>query len=148
MPISMPESGTLSIKTVFPKIFLQDSALACAIPGRRKPVEIAGLTRGAHRWARYRNLSTRKDYIVIFSIFMCSFSTAQAKHGRQEVQRPPKLRAQGNDQNHLFGLWKRVRGPLQTNRGTARLLPRVPSEAPEAPLLNPAIFSSLHFPKG
>ena len=88
----------------------------------------------------------KKGYIVIFSIFKCSLDKLHRQNnGRQKNERPEELWAQGNDKNHLFGLWKRVRGPLQANRGKARLLSRVPSEAPEAAILIIPIFSTSFF---
>lgn len=62
-------------------------------------------------------------------------------NGEKEFWWSEKLRSQRNDKDCLRRLWKRVRSPLQANRGQACVLQRLPPETPETPVLILSFFS-------
>ena len=55
-----------------------------------------------------------------------------------------RLRPQGDAQNQVLRLWRRVRGPLQADRGKASILPDMLPEA-QAPTKKFVLIVLVHF---
>ena len=65
--------------------------------------------------------------------------------GKEVFWGPGEFQSQSDDKDRLFGLWQRVRSPLQPHGRKAGLLQGLPSQAPETPVLMFTIFFLFNF---